>query len=393
MAATVSARFAQLVTGSYQLVSRVEVLGPSTSGGLGPVLLDSANPATPLIVANGRITVNGSASFRRYISDLAIVDPTGALVPTISAGYFSPLSNNELRLSVGIMVDGAAEYVPQGVFHLEGAKTSDTTEGLTITLSAYDRARRYSRARRLTPKVFDAAAATPISTAIASLLTDAIPGTVVLGDTPVYTTPSQTLDTGGDPWEFSRALAESMGYELFFDRYGNCILQAIPDPNAAGPPDWVYAEGVGALLSVERDQSNSNVFNGVLVTGSNPSNATPVRSAMTWDTEPTSPTYYLGPYGQVPDFWQSDKIGTVDQANAAATGRLNRNKQLTEKVTFSIIPNPAIDPGDATQVVRVKSGFPSSGTGSDALVVDSFSIGLGATDGPMVCTARQRRVV
>lgn len=392
MPAAVSARFAELVTGSYQLASRVEILGPSTDGGLGPVLLDSANPATPLTVAGGHIAVNGSASFRRYISDLVIVDPTGALVPTAASDYFSPLSNNELRLSVGIIVDGAAEYVPQGVFYLEGAKTADTVEGLTITLSASDRARRYSRATRITPKVFDAADLTPIYTAITQLLEDAIPGTVVNHDSPPYLTPSQVLDVGGDPWEFSRTLAQSMGYELFCDRSGNIILQQIPDPNAGGTPAWIYAEGAGALLSVERDQSNDEVFNGVLVTGSNPSNPTPVRSDMTWDTDPASPTYYLGAYGKVPDFWESDKISTVDQANAAAQGRLNRNKQLTEKVTFSIVPNPAIDAGDAVQVIRIKSGFPATGPGSGALIVDGFSLGLGAGDGAMVCPCRQRNL-
>lgn len=392
MPAAVSARFAQLVTGSYQVVSRVEVLGPSAAGGIGPVLLDSANPATPLVVSGGQIKVDGQASFRRYIANLVIVDPTGALVPTTAAGYFSPLANNELRLSVGIMVDGAPEYVPQGVFQLEGAKTADSDEGLTITVSAYDRARRYSRARRTSPKVFDVASNTLITDAITSLLTDAVPGTVVAHGPVPYLMPSQVLDTGGDPWAFARTLAASIGYELFFDRYGNCILAPVPDPNTAGSPNWVYAEGAGALLTVNRDQSNEAVFNGEIVTGENPSIGSPVR-AIVWDSEPSSPTYYLGAYGQVPDLVQSDKVSTVDQAVAMATGLLNRNKQLTEKVTFSIVPNPAIDVLDAVQVIRVKSGFPSSGPGSNALVVDGFTIGLGATDGPMVCTARQRNVV
>jgi hypothetical protein len=391
MPAAVSTRFTEVVTGSYQLVSRVEVLGPSVTGGLGPVLLDSANPATPLTVAGGRITVNGSASFRRYISDLVIVDPTGALVPTTAAAYFSPLANNELRLSVGVMVDGVAEYVPQGVFQLEGANTSDTPEGLTITVSAYDRARRYSRARRVTPKAFDASASTPIYSAITSLLTDAVAGTTVTHNSPVHLTPSQVLDTGGDPWEFARSLAESIGYELYFGRTGNCALTQIPDPNVSTLPDWTYAEGAGALLSVERAQSNEEVYNGVVLTGENPSNGSPVR-VIVWDDNPTSPTYYLGPYGKVPDFWVDDKVRDVTQATAAATGRLNRYKQQTERVVFAIVPNPAIDIGDAVRVVRTKSGFPATGPGSNALIVDGFSVGLGATDGAMVCTARQRNV-
>lgn len=392
MAAPVSARFAQLVQGdSYQLVSRVEVLSPA-----GAVLLDSDNPATPLTVVGGSIDVDGSASLRRRIGDLAVADTTGALVPTTASAYFSPIANNQLRLSVGLLVDGAKEYVQQGVYHLEGAATEDRPEGLTITLSAYDLGRRYARAKRVTPKVFDASSSTTIVSAITQLLVDAVPGSVLYGENPGYLTPSQVIDTGADPWEAARALADSMGHELFVNRLGQLWLQRIPDPNDPNlTVNWTYQEGAPgvrtALLGVAREQSNEDVFNGIIVTGENPSNASPVR-VVAWDTDPASPTYYLGPYGMVPDFWQSDKVRTVDQATAAAAGRLNRTKALTEQATFTVMPNPAMEPGDGTKVIRAKSGFPASGPGSGALIVDSFRLPLGAGGGAMRCRCRQRRV-
>lgn len=388
MAAPVSAGFAAQLTTGYQMVARLEVLNAA-----GAVILDSAAAGTPLNVVGGAINVDSAASFRRSISDLTVVDPTASLVPVTPTAFFSPASNNELRLHLGMIVNGVAEYVEQGIFGLEGARVSDTAEGLTISLSAYDRARKYSRARRVTPKVFDASASTPIWAAIESLLVDAYPGTVLLHDGSTALTPSQVLDTGGDPWEFARELAESMGYELYFNRAGACILTRVADPNDPTlVPAWSYAEGPGGgLIGVARDQSNDQVFNGQIVTGENPSNGSPVR-VVVWDDDPVSPTYYQGPYGKVPDFWQSDKVRSIDQAIDAGRGRLNRTKGLTEAVEFAIVPNPAIEPGDAVRLVRVRSGFPASGPGSDALVVDSYHATLTAEGGAMTVQCRQRRL-
>lgn len=389
MAAPVSARFKALVGGdSYQLVSRVEVLNAT-----GAVLLDSDNPTTPLTVVGGSIQVDGSAAFQRSISDLTIADPTGAWVPATTTSYFSPVASNQLRLSVGLLVDGVKEYVQQGIFPLEDADTEDAPQGITIKLSAYDRGMRYSRARRINPKTFDASANTTIVAAITQLLQDAVSGSVLYGENPTYLTPSQVIDTAADPWDAARELAASMGHELFVNRSGDNWLQRIPDPNDPTlVVSWTYQSGPGnALLRVRRVQSRGDVFNGQVLTGENPSNGSPVR-VIVWDTDSASPTYYLGPYGMVPEFTQSDKVRTVDQATAAATGRLNRSKGLTEQVEFTITPNPAIEPNDAVKVIRPQSGFPASGAGSGALVVDSFRMPLGSGGGAMVCRCRQRRV-
>lgn len=395
MPAAISARFAELLTTGYQMVARLEVLSPT-----GAVILDS-DTSTVLNVVGGSITVDGAASFRRTVSGLAVVDPTGSLIPTTAEAHFSPAANNELRISVGAMVDGAAEYVPQGTFHLEAAKVEDTSEGLTITLSAYDRARKYSRSGRVTPKRFLASndvtwpGGWPIHEAIKALLKDIKdPTDVLVSDNPTALLPEQTIDIGADPWEAARGFADAMGYELFFDRYGACRLQKIADPNDPNlVVAWAYAEGADSgLLGVVRDQSNEGVYNGVVITGENPSNSSPVKSDPTWDTDEGSPTYYLGPYGKVPLFIQSDKVRTVAQANEMALAKLNQNKGLTEAVEFTIVPNPAIDPGDAVKLTRLRSGFTTSGPGSEAVVVDRYTINLTAGGGAMTIACRQRRL-
>ena len=393
MAAAISAGLALLLTAGYQMVARLEVINPA-----GAVILDSAS-STVLNVTGGSISVDGSASFRRSVTGLTVVDPTGSLIPTSVSSYFSPAANNELRISVGAMVDGAPEYIPQGIFYLEAAKVEDTSEGLTISLSAYDRAGKYARANRINPKRFLASGdptwpgGWPIKDAIAALLQDVYPTTSVNSDSPAALLPEQTVDSGADPWEAARGFADAMGYELFFDRYGDCQLRQVSDPNSTAlATSWTYAEGAGSgLLGVVRDQSNEGVFNGAIVTGENPSNGSPVR-AVVWDTDPASPTYYLGPYGKVPNFIQSDKIRTVAQATDKATAEVNKNKGLTEAVDFTIVPNPAIDPGDAVKITRLRSGFPTSGPGSEAVVVDRYTINLTAAGGAMTVNCRQRRL-
>jgi hypothetical protein len=399
VAAGVSARFAEILAkgDSYQVVARLEVLDK-----FGAVILDSAD-STVLNVAGGSISVDGSASFTRSITDLEVVDPTYSLVPLSKDAALSPANNNEYRISVGAMVDGEPEYIPQGVFHLEGARIEDRPEGLTIKLSAYDRARKYSRSRRVTPRRFlasgdpEALSGWLIRDAIIELLQDAFIGTTVIDDAKVVLTttrlPEQTVMQGDDPWEAAREFAESMGYLLFFDRVGQCRLVQVPDPNDAGlGVTWEYTEGVGGLLGLVRDQSNEGVINGCAVTGMNPSNGEPVRSDMIWDTDEASATYYLGPYGKVPRFIQSDKVRTVAQANEMARAEVNKNKGLVEAVEFDIVPNPAIDPLDTVKLVRLRSGFVAEGIGSEAVIVDAYTVNLSATGGAMTVSCRQRRL-
>lgn len=392
----VAAKFAKIIESgsSYQMVARLEVRDP-----LGTTILDSAS-STILNVTGGSIQVDGNASFTRSLQNLQVIDPTNTLVPKSKADYFSPASNNELLVSVGALIDGTPAYVLQGVFHLEGAVVEDTAEGLSITLSAYDRARKYSRSKRITPRRFLASGdptwpgGWPITEAIAALLRDAFVGTVVYtSGSPTALLPEQDVLQGTDPWETAREWADSMGYILFFDRAGDCRLQPVPNPNdPALGVNWTYAEGQGGLLGTVRRQSNDGVFNGCAVRGVNPSNGSAVKSDMIWDSDPNSATYFEGPYGKVPQFLESDKVRDVAQANAMATAKVNENKGLVEGVEFTIVPNPAIDPLDTIKLTRVRAGFPATGIGSEAVLVDRYTVNLSATGGAMTVQCRQRRL-
>lgn len=393
---TVSAAFKAQLARGYQLASFVEVWSPD-----GAVLATSDT----FTVTAGKVVVDGSAAVQRRVEGLTIVDNTGTLVPTAAADLFSVVSNNELRLYTGMVIPttGVAELLLQGIFGLEGALVEDGGEGgIVLTVNAYDRARQVSRARTVTPQKVGPSSP-PTTTAITAaqgLVTAARAGG--MGWTPQYKVqgidpgtvspyaaggvPELTLDEGTDPWAAALKILDGIGWEAFFDWDGQVLMRPVLDPNSTALTSvWTYAEGVDStLLGVKRGFSNEEAFNGQIVTGENTSNGFPARG-QAWDTDSTSPTWYLGPYGRVPEFVQLETVRTDADATAAAQARLNQRKGANEKLTFSIVPNHAHVVGDVVTITRAKSKV------NRGYIIDGFSLGLTAGDGGMEITTRQRK--
>lgn len=374
---TISTTFKDQLSKGYTTQQKVAIYSPG-----GNLLADSSS----FSVVSGEITVDGAANFQRSLSNLVIADATGALVPTVATDLFSVTSANELQVWSGMLVNGVPEILLQGIFGLAGADIDDSGGGLTITLSAFDRSRKYSRAKLTAPYKINNG--TNVLTAINDLIQFIRPNVMaVLSADPGHTLPYQLLDEGTDPWEACLGFAASIGFEMFFNYDGTIILRKVQDPNDKTLASvWTYAEGeTSTLISVKRGMSNEEAFNGQVVTGENPYNITPARGEA-WDTDPTSPTYYLGPYGKVPEFFHDEKISTNSQALAAATARLNLRKGATELMEFEIVPNHAHEVGDVVTITRARSKVNST------YILDKFSMGLGTISGSMKITTRQRRV-
>lgn len=377
----VSDEFKKLIKDGYTTSQLVEVYGPG-----GDLLQDS----TTFQVVSGDITVDGAANYHRWVNDLIIADATGDLVPTETADLFSAAAGNELRIYNGmILSSGDSEMLLQGIFGLAGANIQDSPSGLVISLSAYDRARSISR-NKITKPPYTINNNTNAITAASSLILNRRPGTVIriIGNDPGHTLPYGVLEEQTDPWQAAREILESIGWEAYFDVDGSIIFRPVLDPNATSglPVVWTYAEGVDAtMISVGRDLSNEEAYNGQVVTGENSFNITPARGEA-WDDDPTSPTYYLGPYGKVPEFWHSEKIRTNAQAVDAAKGRLNLRKGITDTVEFAVVPNPAHVYGDVVTIQRTRSQL------NNQFIIDRFNIGLGARSGAMTIRTRQRRL-
>lgn len=362
----ISDAFRTALTRSHAVVTRAEVL-------------DGGTVVQTLAITGGSVTVDKTAAVRRSCS-VELVDPTGALVPADAADLLHPSSGNELRLWRGITLPTGDELVPLGVFRLMKPAISDTGDALTMRIDGMDRTRRVQRARFT--DVYVIASGTNYATAIQTLLASRVPSLTFSFATTTRTTPQLVFEAGSDPWEAATSMATAIGYELFFDPAGTCVLRAEPDPST-DPVVWTYQEGADAtVLSLDKDLDDEHTYNHVIVTGESSGNAAPVR-AEARDDNASSPTYYLGDYGDVPYFYTSPLITTVAQAQDAADALLRRVLGVAEEVSFSAVVNPAHDAGDVMRITRARMRVDAN------YLLERVEVPLAATDA-MSTTTRKR---
>jgi hypothetical protein len=342
----VSQAFLKAVVTSHKVKVNVAILGS-----------DGAALTTPLYVTGGNVSVDGAAAIRR-ICDLTLVDPTGALIPQSGTGI-GPLApyGIEIKISRGVQfTDESIELAPLGVFRVSAnsVKESDSASQ-TLSIHGYDRSRTIAR-NKLTVE-YIIAADTNYVTAIIDLLTSGWIGPralQVLATPTAAVTPLLILEVGADPWAKAQEMAAAIGYELYFNGNGAVVLQPVLSPAESAVVK--YSEGpASVLLDLNASLDDEDGYNGVIITGESTSIAVPVRGEA-WDSDPMSPTYYLGPYGRVPVFETSPYVVTQMAADAAARARLQVLLGRSQQVGFSIVPNPAHEPGDVITVTRLKSG-------------------------------------
>lgn len=368
-----SAEFLAALKQSHTIVTRADVVSAGTILGT-------------LDILGGSVTVDSKSEVRRRAT-VSLADPAGTLVPNDLTSLVAP--GHELILYRGIKLNtGVSELFPLGVFGISSTNVSDSPTGLTIAVDAYDRARKVQRAGFPTPYVV--AAGTEFAVAIKALIQSKVGG--ILADTDyLFTGSSMTtpqlifgVGNGDDPWKFAQEMATAVGMELFFDASGKCVLRPPPISN----PQITYTEGENAtILSVQKAITDEETWNHIIVIG-NASTATgaPIR-AEARDTDPTSPTYYLGTFGDVPfPIYVNPYIVSQSQAQQIADLLLQAIIGYGENVSLSIIPNPTHEAGDSISIVRSDSKINS------AYVIESFTVPMDAqTPMPVVC--KRRRVV
>lgn len=190
------------------------------------------------------------------------------------------------------------------------------------------------------------------------------------------------LTQGGDPWQDCRELAQAIGYECFFDPNGIFVFQPVPDPTV-GDPVWEFDEDSNPLVAeAVRELADDQTFNHVIVIGQSTSSQNAV-SAEAQDTNPNSPTYILGPYGQVTERLTFSLITTQDQAQDVANSILNNSLGASDQVTITVVPQPALEPGDIIKIncsdVRVNGNY----------MINSMTLSLSSADPQQLVCFRQ----
>lgn len=367
----------------------------------------ATNETVRLVALGGQVDVDRSASVRRRFT-LTCTDPTGDLTPERAGDLLTPYGT-ELRPYRGVMYeDGTTEVCALGVFRLSQVSISDdsgtgtnsagnaagsssirqlgqTTGMLSINLEAFDLSRTVSRDKFTSP--YTVAEGTNVVSAIKAILARTFPDLSYDAlATNLTVSPTQVYDAGSDPWEACQTLAVSLGADLYFDIYGNVVLAPPPDIQSLTSADFEYIEGQNnTMLGLEKYFSDEPGYNGVVVIGESPGDELPPVTATAWDNDPTSLTYHLGPYGEVPMFIQDQVVKTTEDAQAVATATLNAILGFVSQISVDGIVNPAYECGDVVRVVRARSKV------DDYFMIDSFSVPLSALDTQSLVLRQTRR--
>ena len=297
----------------------------------------------PFALTGGSVTVDRKSATRRTCS---VQCADTSLIPRTATDRLATYGA-QVRLARGVQVGEYREVVPLGVFRLDGVD-GDVDVG-PVTLQGKSLECVVSDDKFTAPY---RASGTVVS-AITALIQRSLPtAAVVLGpatvDAPIG---PRTWDVQADPWAAVQELAAVVGAEVYCDADGTFVIATLPDPLSVAPVWTVKAGAGGAYISAGRGMSADGVKNGWLVSGENTeTDVAPVQQLVV-DTDPTSPTYWGGPFGRRPDFYSSATI--INSAAAIAAGNLLLRKSVAPNASADItsLPNPALEAGDVLRVI------------------------------------------
>jgi len=363
--------FYRRIRRSHNVISRVELIAPDQE-------------AQPLRVLEGEVAVDRTAQVRRSLN-CRVIDPTGKITPRETGEILTPYGTElrayrgiEWRTDSGLLVQ---EICSLGVFRLSKSTITYKADGTTeITLESYDRSRTIQRDKFLIPYTIEAG--TNVLEAIKEIVKRTFPSVEYdTISTTLTTTAPMLLDTGSDPWEACTNLAKSIGCEIYFDVEGRLVVAPPPDLDAMPAPDFTYIEGDRCtMIDLGREFSDENAFNGVVVTGESPGDEMPPVRGEAWDDSPASPTYRLGPYGEVPMFITDNTAKTEEDCVKIAKSELALMLGRPAALNINALVNPSYEAGDVVQVKLNKAGI-------DGLY------GLDAFNVPLSGSATQRLAV
>lgn len=367
-----TSRFQQLVLESHTALFKAKVM--------------RANQVVrELVITGGDVAADLDQPVTRSMS-ISVADPDGDLAPESAQDLLAPYGT-EIAIERGILVDGAEEMIPQGVFRLTGVAPKETDQGVEFALTGYDRA---VRLENQLAKAYALTAGGTFEGAIQLLLLQKLP--ILRFRFPVtgFLVPNLVVTPDKQVWDEARRMAEACGYRLYFDRLGYCTMSPM-ESVAQSVAAWEFSESTGAQYStldeaaafwnIDRELTSDGLVNRVTVTGTNSGTSGVYGEAV--DSDPKSPTYIRGSYGEVVEAHQSELVTSSLQAQSMARGILAKELGASETITFDAVPHPALDLADQVAVTRERLGI----TGRRALI-QSIRMPL-TPDEPMSVTLRR----
>lgn len=341
--------------------------------------LVQTSDGTTLSIRDGAVTMDARRGITRTCELELIADSSRSALDVYNL-VMQP--GVELTVYRGLLVNGSYEYVPLGVFSTDSAEVSRSVTG-SVKWSGSDRSKKISRAKFVDP--YQITAGTDVATAVTNLLRSRWASTPCnFSNVSLTMTASLVFEAGdsSDPWQSARDLLLDHGYDLNFDGNGTARAVAVPDPAQTAPTFDFGAGSTNLVLGADLRGSLEQTYNGVIASGEGTDVATPVRAEV-WDTDQTSPTYYLSGFGKVPLFYSSPLLTTVAMCQAAGQTLLSKLKGRSEQLSWPAVVNPALEPLDVITMTI-------AGTTSTC-VIDALTVPLKASDA-MTAVARATSV-
>jgi Domain of unknown function (DUF5047) len=366
----VSDTFLRTVAGSHSMSARARVCQTFQTG------TDPDGTTIPILA--GDVFADANANIR---STLDLTTDGTAMWPSRTNLLLAPYGH-EIFVERGVQFGGGTtEWVSLGYYRIQTPDQANAPDG-PIRIQARDRMAGLVDGRLLAPVQFLAAAT--YGAVMTQLVTEVYPAaTIQWPDGGDSTAIGRDLIAEEDRYGFLNDLVKSLGKIWHWDHRGILVIR--DQPSTATPVFDVNHGESGVLLKLARQLTRERVYNAVVATGEAADTETPVR-AVAIDNNPSSPTYFHGPFGPVPQFFSSPFLTSNSQAGTAAESMLRKQLGLPYNADFTAVPNPALEPWDP---IRVRY---SERYGVETHIIETLQIPLVA-QAPMTGTTREQTVV
>ncbi len=298
----------------------------------------------------------------------------------------APYGKYEVFVERGVkVIGGSTEWVSLGYYRLDTIEQEKMPAG-TFRISASDRMAGIVDAQLVSD--IQVMGYSTYGYVVENFVTAVYPAAVVDWDDSAARDQliGRALVTDKDRYKFLNELVTGLGKIWEWDYRGHLVVRDAPDP--AEPVATIRAGTGGVLVEAGRSLTRDGVHNIVVATGEAPGND-PAARAVARDADPSSPTYYRGPFGPVPTFYSSSSITTDEQAATAARAMLTAGIGLPYNVDLSAVPNPALELRDPVELA-----YPSEGTTrKETHVIDKMTIPLTPDDALEATTREQTNIL
>jgi len=309
---------------------------------------------TNLPVVSGSVQIDRTSDVRGSGS-LVIADLAVEIAPLLPVGA-------EIRIRSGFQYpDGTQELVPLGVFPIEDITFNEGSNN-TITIEFFDRGQALAD---LKPMEGQDLAGMTYGAVLQAALDDTFTGRIGVPSLVVDPSfdvtqkmPGGTKQSGS--WlDTIKKVCDALGAEQYMDRDGNLQIVPVPTITPTTPESsavWTIAVRTN-MVEAQRKILRTNSFNAVAITGAKPPEDDPATLgvdeskvdtifSLQQDTDPTSITFYGGPFGKKILHMENELLLTTLQAEAAALAKLKAVSGLAKTIQFKSLVNTALYASD-----------------------------------------------